>query len=128
MSNAVAQQFASGIRQSMAALGADAQYVSVQGGESCSLRVLIVEPGYQMDVSQGVITTTDSAELYFVAVDLSFDGTNVYVPQIGDSVVVSVDGTDYTYTVLAPDQQKYCWTWADKFHCRRKLSTKLSGE
>ena len=122
----VADQFATAARQLTEAVGVAAVYTTA-AGDTCSLTATLAKPEYEAIPSQGVVIAASAWEICFLAADLTVGG-DAYEPQLGDSVTVSAGGVDSTYAVCFPDDRRYCWTWADRFQCRRKVFTKLTTQ
>jgi len=124
--SAIASQFAAGIDQAMSSLGVAGVYTRGDTGASLPLQVALSSPEYEAATESGVLITASRWDIYLRTRDLAFDG-KAHDPRVGDSVVITVGGRNYTYTALVPDGRRFCWTWADRFRVRRKLFTKLTA-
>lgn len=123
--SSIASQLSAGIDQAMTLYGIDGLYTRSDTKVSLPIRVIISVPNYQVAESDMVILAQEMREALVIAADLKF-GNESYEPARGDTIQVSGNGQTYTYQVLVESPKQNCWTWADRYHIRRKIFVKLA--
>ena len=120
MSDNIFEDLADMVNDTMSEFGA-ATVVYTRGGESLSVAATVGRTVFRQDSDMGSvrIETRD----YIISAALLILGGGQTVPQRGDRITQTVDGTARTYEVLAPGGEPP-WRWSDPHHRRVRIHTK----
>ena len=93
-----------------------------RGVDSVSLAATIGRTIFEIDNGHGVLERIESRDYLVLAIDLVLDGSPV-VPQRGDRIRETQNGTTYVYEVMSPGKEPE-WRWSDPYRKTLRIHTK----
>jgi hypothetical protein len=93
-----------------------------RGAASVDLPATVGKTTFEVDDGFGVLVRSESRDFLVLATDLVLGGQPA-LPQRGDRIAETQDGTTYVYEVIAPGNAP-CWRYSDSYRQALRIHTK----
>ena len=97
----------------------------VRGAQSVTVLATIGKTVFEVDSGHGLLERIESRDYLLLTEDLVLAGSRV-LPQRGDLVRETEDGTTYVYEVMAPGNEPD-WRYSDPYRKTLRIHTKAVG-
>jgi len=91
-----------------------------RGEATTSIRVSIGNSDKLVDQSEGLIITYSDRDYIIKKSELPYAE-----PELGDRVIQTIDGVEYQFEIIQPNNNDNAWRWSDHFQTAYRIHTKL---